>query len=202
MLWLPFHDWPVADPAEGLGRIDFRPTAIPAGDGRRVEMIFSRRRLALPDPVVLEDFVLESHVGGFTGSNLSVRNWTSVVRFQEGGEPGPPKQVSVNSPAEHGGFWYFQAQWDPPRPQDGYAGLNYTVLGVGNRVGVNAMLAGCCLSVLGMIYAFYVKPVIKRRKQRDALALAAAAAQQEPSSQVRREPVESPLALAPRGGES
>jgi hypothetical protein len=44
--------------------------------------------------------------------------------------------------------------------------LNYTVLGVGNRHGVLIMLLGCCVSLLGMIYAFYVKPFIKRRKRR------------------------------------
>ncbi|MBT7351028.1 MAG: hypothetical protein HN811_01060 [Phycisphaerae bacterium] len=37
------------------------------------------------------------------------------------------------------------------------------MLGVGNRNGVWMMLAGCVLSVIGMIYAFYVKPMIKRR---------------------------------------
>ena len=44
------------------------------------------------------------------------------------------------------------------------------MLGVGNRHGVNTMLLGCCLSVLGMIYAFYVKPVIKRRRHRAGYA--------------------------------
>jgi len=44
------------------------------------------------------------------------------------------------------------------------------VLGVGNRVGVHVQLAGCCIAVLGMIYAFYVKPVIKRRRQDEVLA--------------------------------
>ena len=45
-------------------------------------------------------------------------------------------------------------------------GLNYTVLGVGNRHGVWVQLAGCVIACLGMIYAFYVKPLIKRRNER------------------------------------
>ena len=81
--------------------------------------------------------------------------------------------VGLNAPTEFGGFWFFQAQWDPPtgprfegdRPSSGY---NYTMLGVGNRQGVQAQLVGCMVAVLGMIYAFYVKPVIKRRR-RDAV---------------------------------
>ena len=39
------------------------------------------------------------------------------------------------------------------------------MLGVGNRNGGGVQLAGCCLAVIGMIYAFYVKPTIKRRRQ-------------------------------------
>jgi hypothetical protein len=52
------------------------------------------------------------------------------------------------------------------------------VLGIGNRNGVWTMLAGCILSVIGMIYAFYVKPMIKRRS---ALAVFAENAKSERS---------------------
>jgi hypothetical protein len=76
----------------------------------------------------------------------------------------------VNEPVEHAGLSYFQSQWDPPdEARDGTlasAGLNYTVLGVGNRHGVWIQLAGCVIACLGMAYAFYVKPVIKRRNRR------------------------------------
>jgi hypothetical protein len=101
-------------------------------------------------------------------------DWTSVIRFQDRTVRHiawiDPATVSVNKPAEHDGFWFFQAQWDPPdRPRfEGdppSRGLNYTVLGVGNRNGVNVQLAGCCIAVLGMIYTFYLRPVIKRRRQ-------------------------------------
>jgi hypothetical protein len=170
--WLPFHHWPVRDPSQSLAGA-YRPTEVVLGDGRRVELMFSRQRRKLPSPAVLEDFVLDTHIGGFTGQNLSVLNWTSVVRFRDGDDWTPVQRVSVNDPQEHGGYWYFQAQWDPPDPQRGYAGLNYTVLGVGNRHGVNVMLLGCCLSVVGMIYAFYVKPVIRRRRLQAGLAAAA-----------------------------
>ena len=42
--------------------------------------------------------------------------------------------------------------------------MNYTGLGIGNRNGVWIQLAGCCLMVAGMIFAFYVKPFMKRRR--------------------------------------
>jgi hypothetical protein len=125
------------------------------------------------DDVALDEFVLTSHMGGFTGEQGSIRDYQSRLRFRDGGEAGAwgeTVDVSVNSPVTHDGLWYFQAQWDPPdsRPREGEvasAGLNYTVLGVGNREGVYTQLLGCCIAVAGMIYAFYVKPMIKRRRQ-------------------------------------
>ena len=71
--------------------------------------------------------------------------------------------VSVNDPKSYGNYWFFQSQWDPPSAES--QGLNYTVLGVGNREGVFAMLFGTCVTVLGMLWAFYVKPTIKRKRQ-------------------------------------
>ena len=146
-------------------------------DGRKAEVMFSRQRLPLGTAVALEEFVLTSHIGGFTGSQGSIRDYMSAVRFKDvhAATWSEPQHVSVNEPVEHDGLWYFQAQWDPPdmrQAEDGTAsaGLNYTVLGVGNRVGVHVQLAGCCIAVLGMIYAFYVKPVIKRRRQDEVLA--------------------------------
>ena len=62
-------------------------------------------------------------------------------------------------------------EWDPPdepRFQGDVAssGLNYTVLGVGNRNGVYIQLLGCVIAVAGMAYAFYLKPIIKQRRRR------------------------------------
>ena len=168
--WLQFHHWLFDDASQALGRAPFRPTEVTLADGRRIEMMFSRQRRKLPSPVVLEDFVMDTHAGGFSGQNLSVLNWTSIIRFLGDDGPTEPMNVSVNSPVEYGGLSYFQAQWDPPDPAEGYGGLNYTVLGVGNRHGVNVMLVGCCIAVLGMIYAFYVKPAMKRRRARAAYA--------------------------------
>jgi hypothetical protein len=173
--WLFYHSWPIRDPSRSLRGV-YRPTEVLLGDGRRVELMFSRQRRKLPSPAVLEDFVMDTHIGGFTGQSLSVLNWTSEVRFRDGDAWTDIERVSVNHPREHGGYSYYQAQWDPPDAQRGYGGLNYTVLGVGNRHGVNTMLLGCCLSVLGMIYAFYVKPVIRRRRHRAGYAAITAAA--------------------------
>ncbi len=178
--WLGYHVYPFRRVEEVLRRFPYAPTVVHLADGRHVEVMFSRERMLLPDPVVLEDFELAAHIGGFSGSSASVRNWTSRVRFGEpDGTWSQDVAVSVNDPQERDGFWFFQSQWDPPTaptgPGDpGSQGLNYTVLGVGNREGVHVQLVGCCLSVVGMIYAFYVKPTIRRRRQNRVYAEAAA----------------------------
>ena len=174
--WMPFTRWVFDTEREALRRAPFEPRTVRLADGREVEMLFSRQRLPLKADVALDEFVLSSHIGGFTGAQGSIRDYKSRLRFRDdGGVWSDTVDVSVNNPAEHEGLWFFQAQWDPPdsRPREGEvmsAGLNYTVLGVGNREGVYIQLLGCCIAVAGMIYAFYVKPVIKRRRQAEVFA--------------------------------
>ncbi|MFM1868283.1 MAG: Cytochrome c biosis protein Ccs1 [Planctomycetota bacterium] len=174
--WLEFNRWVFNGPEDVLRRSPYKPMVMRLADGREVELLFSRQRLPLGTDIALEEFILTSHVGGFTGAMSTIRDYTSAVRFRDPGSSwSEPTTVSVNDPIEHDGLWYFQAQWDPPdtssdegiRPS---AGLNYTVLGVGNRNGVYIQLLGCVIAVAGMIYAFYVKPVIKRRRQEEVLA--------------------------------
>jgi len=196
--WLTYHLYPFDGPEHVIRRFPYNPQVIELADGRVVEMLFSRDRMPLPAPVILEDFVLRTHQGGFDGMVSSIRDWKSVVRFAEDpdlartvDDGGPLAQslawddtriVHMNNPSEDRGFWYFQSQWDPPdqprfQGDPGSRGLNYTVLGVGNRNGVYIQLWGCVISVAGMLYAFYVKPWIKRRRQERVLAGLAAAKQ-------------------------
>ncbi len=182
--WIPFTRWVFDSAQEALRRAPFEPHTLRLSDGREVEVLFSRQRLPLGSDVALDEFVLTSHVGGYTGEDSTIRDYRSRLRFRGDGTEAAwsePVDVSVNSPVEHEGLWYFQAQWDPPetRPREGEvasAGLNYTVLGVGNREGVHLQLLGCCVAVTGMLYAFYLKPIVKRRRQAGVLAELAAAA--------------------------
>jgi len=78
----------------------------------------------------------------------------------------------VNNPSEFGRLWYFQSFWDAPRATQGRppsAGMAFTGLGIGNREGVWTALIGSTLAVIGMIYTFYVKPIIKRRRRERVL---------------------------------
>lgn len=176
--WIPFHRYSIDDPNEAPRVLTrYEPATFTLADGRQVELIVARERRPLPTPVKLDDFVLTPHVGGFTGDSLSIRDWTSVVRFKDpDGTWTEPTSVKTNDPASHARMWYFQAFWDAPRaptegaPNSGSPGMAFTGLGVGNREGVVTQLVGCCISVAGMIYAFYVKPIIKRRRREQVLA--------------------------------
>jgi hypothetical protein len=158
-VWLPYHHYPLPDKQYAGRRFAYFPTQITLPDGRAVELMFSRKRWPLPAAITLEDFELKTHVGGFVqGNTQSVRDFVSLLRVYRDGKWSEPFTASLNSPASDGGLYYFQATWDP-------GAMAYTGLGVGNRNGVYAQLIGCCISVFGMVYVFYIKPIIKRRRR-------------------------------------
>jgi hypothetical protein len=65
---------------------------------------------------------------------------------------------------DHGNWIFFQAGYDP----DGQS----STIGVGNRPGVGMMLMGCVMIVGGLLYAFYVKPIVVQRMKAKALEAA------------------------------
>ncbi|MCA9293072.1 MAG: hypothetical protein KDA20_04585 [Phycisphaerales bacterium] len=172
--WLPFQRYVFDDAVyERAGLSRFEPARVDLPDGRSVELAFGRERRALPTAVELEDFVLTSHVGGFTGNVASVRDWTSVLR-----SAGDDRvvRVSVNAPKQVGGVWLFQSYWDAPRGargagDTGSPGFGFTGLGVGTRRGVVVALLGAGLACCGMVYASYVKPIVRRRMRTGGGAL-------------------------------
>ena len=151
--WIEYSHYPHPS------RVGFYPRRVKLASGREVELLYSRETLALPAAVALEEFQLEVYPGG-----EKERDYKSLVRFFENGRWSEIEEVHSNNPTEHAGWWYFQSTWDPPDERAGYAGMNYTGLGVGNRHGVGTMLLGSVLTVLGTLWAFYVKPLILRRR--------------------------------------
>jgi hypothetical protein len=160
--WLPYSQY-AFDSAQWAqpGRFRWAPRTVTLADGRTLQLLYSQWRDPLPAPIALDRFVLETHTGGDRPAD-----YISRVRFWDDGKWLPEDgtiTVKSNHPAQYGSFWYFQAMWDPKTEA-------HTVLGVGNRNGVHAMLAGVCISIAGMIYAFYIKPIIIRRRKQAALA--------------------------------
>jgi len=158
-VWLPYHRYPLASSQFAVpGRFPYAPTQVTLPDGRKIEMLFSRKSWPLPRALALEDFELQTHVGGYTGQTTSVRDFVSRLRYYDGDDWSDTFTASLNKPAEVAGKYLFQSEWDP-------GNMAYTGLGVGNRNGVYMQLIGTCISVAGMIFVFYIKPIIKRRRR-------------------------------------
>jgi len=155
-VWLPFNQYPFPDSTyaypERFQYGSYSPRTVTLSDGRTIELMYSRERRYLPAAVALESFVLETHPGG-----QRERDFISRIRFYEKDGWSPIREVRSNQPAEYGGLWFYQAEWDPKNEA-------ITVLGVGNREGISVMLAGVLLSIVGMVYSFYVKPFLVRRR--------------------------------------
>jgi len=164
-------------------RIGYFPVVTRLQDGRQIEILYSRQSYPLPQTMVLEDFRLEQ----FPGMTRE-RDYISLIRFADDGSWGDTHEVRSNQPTEHAGWWFFQSTWDPPVPQANYAGMNYTGIGVGNRNGVLVMLLGSILVVVGTLYAFYLKPVLRRRQQQQLAARGAAHAKEEKVRRMEPEP--------------
>jgi hypothetical protein len=146
------------------GRFTYLPQRFKLADGGQVEVMFSRERQKLPASIALDDFEIDAHFGGYTGNVSTIRNYISHLRFNDGSGWTKSEEIQVNAPTALGGFWYFQSMWDKPQDRNPGGGMNYTGLGVGNRNGVYIQLAGCCIAVVGMLFAFYVKPMMKRKR--------------------------------------
>ncbi|MBI1826791.1 MAG: hypothetical protein HY287_06785 [Planctomycetes bacterium] len=161
--WVSYTPYAFTDQAYAAsGRFSYAPVRFttPKGD---LEVLFSRHRMKLPAPIALDNFTLDAHLGGYTGSALTIRNYLSQLRFFDGGNWTPPVEIAVNQPTAFGGLHYFQSSWDPPDERTTGSGMCFTGLGIGNRNGVGVQLAGCCMAVAGMIFAFYVKPMLRRK---------------------------------------
>lgn len=197
-LWLPYNAYAFEDEQYSYpGRIRVEARRAKLADGREVELMFSRQRYELPAAVALDDFTLLTHQGGLIGVNTNVRNYISQLRFADGrGGWSERMPMSLNEPANKEGWWFFQSMWDPP--SQGSAGMNYTGLGIGNRNGVHVQLAGVIIAVTGMLFTFYVKPMIIRRRRLRVYDQMAASEQEAPvdgkaragREQRRAEPVE------------
>lgn len=127
----------------------------------------------LPVHVTLEKFELVNYMGGTPQTTNLFRDFKSYITIADR-ETGRKRQAvaHMNNPVYFGGLgdseWaLFQARFDRENQ-------SFTVLGVGNRPGVWVMTAGCVLMTVGLLYAFYLKPVIIRRMKQRALAEAAA----------------------------
>ncbi len=123
----------------------------------------------LPATLTLDQFKVVPFPGGSDTPDAFIQDYRSTVTMSGNDDSDQITEVaSLNHPIYfNGGRWlFFQAAYDPNVPH------TWTQLGIGNRPATRVMESGCVLIVAGLLYAFYVKPIIVRRMKDRALAAA------------------------------
>lgn len=167
-VWLPFTQYlEIADSAQTLATV----TVPELGE---VKLNYGRVRYPLPYALTLVDFVHKTHPG-----SSQTADYISNVRIDYPSGEAQTAEIRMNHPlvvaagdvdAAHGGdagpvqrlrfgrlkFW--QSGWDPQRQ-------SYTILGVGNNVGIYVIAVGGIMMGVGIPWAFYVKPAVLRTRR-------------------------------------
>jgi hypothetical protein len=136
-----------------------------------IRLQLGNRRRPLPAELTLDKFEAIPYPGlgnSFLDYKSTVTISTPVTPDGGGGET-MTGVASANHPIyyDHGNWLFFQAAYDG-------SDKKWTELGVGNRPFVNMMVCGCVMIFVGLMYAFYAKPLIIRKMKQNALAAAAA----------------------------
>ncbi len=145
---------------------DLPPANVRMGQGQTAHFIFSQ--LERPLPVTLKLMACKELF--YSGGENFPRDFISKVRMTDD-KTGHSRiaVIHLNHPAQADGLHLFQARFG----RDPTTGNPFTVLGVGNTHGFYAMLVGVVMVILGIGYAFYVKPVLLNIKKRQLAAYAA-----------------------------
>ena len=183
LVWLRHMRYPMR--GEGA----HKPVTVDVPTVGELELIFSRRRYQLPFAMKLRDFEMTP----YAGSNMP-RDFQSNVLIADTASDGMiTEQPTVHSAHLNNPIVYHpgnaglrlgrvkisQTGWDPPPEAMPPAEANakdaqgrfvnqqrFTILGIGNNVGAGIIAAGCIMVVLGIPWAFWIKPVLVRRQAR------------------------------------
>ena len=149
--WCAFNPYPRLDDVHATQMAN-GPLIVALPDGSRYDLIYSRLARDLGSVLTSGRLRVNLFPGG-----RNAESWQSEFFVTSSGRAEPaPALVKTNQTYRVAGWTLFQS---------GAAGdhWSYTILGIGNRHGIVPMAAGCALIALGCLYAFYVKPVLKRR---------------------------------------
>jgi hypothetical protein len=167
---VPFSDRPLEGPWQD-GFVSLPGMSAP------LQLQLGNNYRMLPGRIKLEKFEAEAYGGLEAGPGAMMRDFRSYITITNPQTGTRENGVAyMNTPVfyKNGDWIFFQSGWDAQNQQ-------FTILGVGNRPGVTTMAVGCGLIILGIGYAFYVKPAIIKRMKAKALANA---------TSKKREPVE------------
>ncbi len=136
----------------------------------QVQLGYTRR--PLPVRLSLDGFTLVPYPGAPADApNTMYLDFISTVTMTElDSGTSTTEKAHMNHPIYYGdGDWlFFQATYDPS-PEHAWTGL-----GIGNRPARGLMWSGFIMIVIGLAYAFYLKPVIIRRMKQKAIEKAIA----------------------------
>jgi hypothetical protein len=121
--------------------------------GRTMGVALTRQRRRLPATVSVQDVQYQTWQGSGT-----VRDFVTTVAVQSA-DRSRQEVIRLNEPLSVGPYRLSHGAW-LPRPQEPDA----IVFTVATRPGLWVVWLGCGLIVAGMLWAFYVKPVVLRRR--------------------------------------
>jgi len=123
--------------------------------GRSINVGFSRFRRPLPEAVRIVEARYETHPASSMPKDY-------ICKLEIGaGRAVRTETLSLNSPVIVGRYQLLQGSWG-----DDPANTSRIVFSVGNRPGLPVVWIGCVMICVGIGYAFYVKPLILRRRER------------------------------------
>lgn len=126
-------------------------------DGRKCYIELTPMRNPLPATIQL----VGAEFDRYPGTNIARDYISHVVVTQPGREP-LRASISLNQPLTVGPFRISQNSWDMRNPDS----PEFVAFGVSTQPGLEYIWAGCILLGVSMPYAFYVKPILVRRRRR------------------------------------
>jgi hypothetical protein len=170
MVPVPFHLYPIPEPETNepvvepwrMGYVHIPGAIMP------LQLQLGNMYHVLPARLTLKKLDMQHYPGGQGETGLMRSISSTMVLTDRSTSEQTVAVCRLNDPIYYDGgkYLFFQAGYDP---QGGWS-----LIGVGNRPGVTIMIIGCIMIVVGLLYAFYVKPIIISRMKAGALARAAA----------------------------
>ena len=159
-------------PEPGIANDENRPITVDIPTIGKVDLCFSRQQRPLPFSMTLGDFAMIP----YPGSHMP-RDFYSEITLHYPDNTTYTDVARLNNPMMSGRIKISQTGWDPgdsSNPQNDVHDENgrylfqqrYVILGIGNNVGIHIIFIGACLIVLGIPWAFYIKPALLRRTKR------------------------------------
>ena len=145
-----------------------KPAVVEIPGVGKIGFLLATTQRPLPSTITLANF----EPVHYPGAQHAYADYISTlsVKDKAGAQSGVERKLvaQLNAPASDHGLYYFQSAWDGD--DNAPVEKRFTVLGVANRPGIHVMEAGAILMIVGIGYAFYVKPILLKKKKESLAA--------------------------------